>query len=345
MTKITKIAAAALLLFAGAVSAIQEVRFVSPLQSLTIPDPEVLEKVPESSSPKDGGEKEAPKAQRAMTTPRKRFLMRFREGLQAEKTAREKLALGMASIEDDASFDASGKDWVGQAMNADEKRKRKEDAFAESAHDAALAKYDAAALAKDAAGEKPQNPNKYQYVGLVDRNNKDKPVSWHARPKPKNAKWSVRMVHVNKDAIVKDLFDRGKIDIFAKYTNTGRQVQTEEKAEDGKTTITKTTNVPIVTTKYEARERSLKNLYNFSMKHFFTDSSGAYWRERRIRPGMYTDGESVYESSYRYRDGRNGMHKIGSLKQFLASSAVDSKDKEKILKSLKQAAPDVVLEL
>ena len=88
-----------------------------------------------------------------------------------------------------------------------------------------------------------------------------------------------------------------------------------------------------------------RNLFNFSPKHFFTDSSGAYWRERRLRPGMYTDGETVYEASYRYRDGRNGMHKVSTLKQFLSSSAVDRKEKEGIIKKLKEAAPDVVLEL
>mmetsp|Transcript_22460 Transcript_22460/g.53017 ORF Transcript_22460/g.53017 Transcript_22460/m.53017 type:complete len:337 (+) Transcript_22460:157-1167(+) len=336
MAKNNKIAA--LLLLVGTVSAIQDLRFASPLQSLTIPDPEVLEKVPDSSLPADS--EEVPKIQRAMCTPRKQFLKRFTQGLRAEKTAREKLALGMVSVEDEA-FDASGKDWVNRAKTADEKRRRKENAYVESAHDAAVAKYDAA-LAKST--EYPQNPNKYQFVGLVDRNNKEKPVSWHARPKPENSKWSVRLVHVNKDTIIKDLFDRGKIDIFAKYTNTGRQVETVEKGEDG-TTVTKKTNIPIVTTKYEVRERSLKNLYNFSIKHFFTDSSGAYWRERRLRPGMYTDGESVYETSYRYRDGRNGMHRVGSLQQFLASSSVDTKEKDKILKKLKEAAPDIVLEL
>ena len=88
-----------------------------------------------------------------------------------------------------------------------------------------------------------------------------------------------------------------------------------------------------------------RNLYNFSPKHFFSDSSGAYWRERRLKPGMYTDGETVFEASYRYRDGRNGMHKVSTLKQFLSSSAVPATEKESIMKKLKEAAPDVVLEL
>ena len=70
-----------------------------------------------------------------------------------------------------------------------------------------------------------------------------------------------------------------------------------------------------------------------------------YWRERRLRPGMYTDGADVYKSSYRYMDGRNGMHRVGSLLQFLSSPSIDPKDKERILRKLKEAAPDVVLEM
>jgi hypothetical protein len=60
---------------------------------------------------------------------------------------------------------------------------------------------------------------------------------------------------------------------------------------------------------------------------------------------LYTDGMTVYEASYRYRDGRNGMHKVSSLQQYLGSRAVNSKEKEGILKKLKDAEPDVVLEL
>jgi hypothetical protein len=69
-----------------------------------------------------------------------------------------------------------------------------------------------------------------------------------------------------------------------------------------------------------------------------------YWRERRLRPGMYTDGVNVYESSYRYRDGRNGMHKKSTFQQYLASKTFDKSQKEKIIKRLKQDAPDIVLE-
>jgi hypothetical protein len=70
-----------------------------------------------------------------------------------------------------------------------------------------------------------------------------------------------------------------------------------------------------------------------------------YWRERRLKPGLYTDGVSVYESSYRYSDGRNGMHRVSGFQQFLSSKAVNKEQKERITKRLKADAPDVVLEL
>jgi hypothetical protein len=70
-----------------------------------------------------------------------------------------------------------------------------------------------------------------------------------------------------------------------------------------------------------------------------------YWRERRVRPGLYTDGASVYESSYRYSDGRNGMHRVSGFQQFLASKSIKDSQKQEILKKLKKSEPDVVLEL
>lgn len=69
-----------------------------------------------------------------------------------------------------------------------------------------------------------------------------------------------------------------------------------------------------------------------------------YWRERRLRPGLYTDGNMVYEASYRYRDGRNGMHRLSSFQQFMSSKAFSQKKKSEISKRLKGDAPDVVLE-
>lgn len=69
-----------------------------------------------------------------------------------------------------------------------------------------------------------------------------------------------------------------------------------------------------------------------------------YWRERRLKPGLYTDGQTVYESSYRYTDGRNGMHRKSTLNQYLSSRTVPEKNKKRILERLDKDAPDLVLE-
>lgn len=74
------------------------------------------------------------------------------------------------------------------------------------------------------------------------------------------------------------------------------------------------------------------------------DSSGMYWRERRLPNGLYTDGNTVYEASYRYRDGRNGMHRISSLQQLLNSKSIDNKTKQILLQRLQSDTPDIVLE-
>lgn len=63
-----------------------------------------------------------------------------------------------------------------------------------------------------------------------------------------------------------------------------------------------------------------------------------------MRPGLYTDGETVYEASYRYRDGRNGMHRRTTLQKYLNSRAMDVAQKTKLLQRLKQDTPDIVLE-
>ena len=87
-----------------------------------------------------------------------------------------------------------------------------------------------------------------------------------------------------------------------------------------------------------------RTLWNFSPKHFFTDSSGMYWRERRLRPGLYTDGASVYETSYRYKDGRNGIRRSRTLSQFMQDATIDKATKSRVMKLLKRSHPDIVIE-
>lgn len=69
-----------------------------------------------------------------------------------------------------------------------------------------------------------------------------------------------------------------------------------------------------------------------------------FWRERRLRPGLYTDGDTVYEASYRYSDGRNGMHRKSSLDQYLNSPNVPDRQKKQLLDRLDKDSPDLVLE-
>jgi hypothetical protein len=111
--------------------------------------------------------------------------------------------------------------------------------------------------------------NKYQFVGVIDNKNRknsnqdqNKVITWYARPKPPQAKWSVRLVHVNQDAIIKDLFARGKIDIFAKYTNAGIPKPTTTQTTDGsdgnkpQQQQQQVSPSPVVKSRYDVRQRS-----------------------------------------------------------------------------------------
>ena len=87
-----------------------------------------------------------------------------------------------------------------------------------------------------------------------------------------------------------------------------------------------------------------RTLWNFSPKGFFTDSSGMYWRERRLASGVYTDGDQVYETSYRYSDGRNGIRKVDSLGSFLNNTQIDESTKQNVHKALAKKFPDLMIE-
>eukprot|EP00527_Entomoneis_sp_CCMP2396_P005074 CAMPEP_0198145656 /NCGR_PEP_ID=MMETSP1443-20131203/24828_1 /TAXON_ID=186043 /ORGANISM="Entomoneis sp., Strain CCMP2396" /LENGTH=320 /DNA_ID=CAMNT_0043809355 /DNA_START=55 /DNA_END=1017 /DNA_ORIENTATION=- len=295
--------------------AIRRLRIVSPLQALTIWDPEL--------SKNDSW--------------RNRFLPKFKAGLQAEVDARKEFS-AKASTESPAVQPDGSKDWAARAQAAERAKYTAQEKAAEAAYDKAVALVEMEQKQQSSllAQLHKQNPNQYQFVGVVQPSDsvsaksQKQPIVWYARKKPSNAKWSLRLLHVNKRAVVKDLFDQGHLDVFAKYRNTGK--------------VDQETGTPIISREYKIRQRSIRNLWNFSPKHFFTDSSGMYWRERRVQPGLYTDGKTVYESSYRYMDGRNGMHKYSSFQEFVKSKSVEQKRKDKIFKRLKEDAPDIVLE-
>jgi hypothetical protein len=187
-------------------------KFASPLQSLTIPDAEVKE---------------------TLKSKRQSFLSKYKSGLQAEAEKRRELALKRSQ----ELQDASGDNWAENAAGREQSRRAMEENLVERAHDEAVAKAKSGEM--KASGK---SSNNYQFVGVVNRGGKNKPITWFARPKRSDSKWSVRLVHVNRDAIIKDLFNQGKVDLFAKYKNTGR--------------LDEETQAPIVTSKYEVRERS-----------------------------------------------------------------------------------------
>lgn len=202
------------------VSAVRNLQIASPLQALTIWDPQVKDQV--------------------STTPRKRFLAKFRAGLQAEARARKEIA---AKQSQQLQLEAQTKNWAQRAAAADQQIRASEEARLEQAFDRAVAQVEEHQVPQSKAIS-AKNPNQYQFVGVVNPSSNETPITWYARKKPADAKWSVRLIHANRRAILKDLHNRGKVDIFAKYENTG---QTSEES-----------NIPVVQSQYNVRERSWK---------------------------------------------------------------------------------------
>lgn len=221
-----------LLLLLPLTAAVRNLRIASPLQTLTLWD-----KTP--------------------TTPRSRFLPRFRQGLKAEIEARQKVAQADSSSSNAAV--GGGDNWAQQAAAADRKRQTRVERAASRAFEQAFAAADAdnAAATTDAAKTTPPPPrsSKYQFVGVVNSPRQSHvdgkpPITWYARPKPTDSAWSVRLVHVNRQAVLYDLFRRGKVDVFAKYKNLqGKTVVDEEGV---------TTRQPVIKAEYTVRERSWK---------------------------------------------------------------------------------------
>lgn len=266
------------------------------------------------------------------TTPRDDFLPKFQAGLTTETKTREQLARRREMLTNDEI--SAGSDGWGKEMEERERdRSEKEEEIVDKAWDHVTAPFqktpDTSAVSSSGS--------KYQFVGVIQPPNSEKKVKWYARKRLTGSKWNVRMLHVNKDAIVRDMFTSGKVDIMGKYVNTGKSADEVKEGEQPSLR-------PLIKGEYSVKPRTPWNLWNFSPKHFFTDSSGAFWRERRLPSGLYTDGRLVYESSYRYTDGKNGMKPISKLDALLKSKAIKSDVKKNLLTRLKTGAPDIVIE-
>jgi hypothetical protein len=285
----------------------QTLKFLSPLQSFTIFPKEI-----------------------PTTSPRNEFLPKFQKGLEAEKNAREHIAKNGGLDSDEAEY--VGKGWEKRSEEREKSRAELEDKYVQNAYDEAVAKVGKAAPSKVVG-------SKYQFVGVVQPSDSEKSIKWYARKRPANSKWNVRLLHVNRDVILRDLFVNGKVDMFAKYVNTGKARDELKEGEDPSAP-----RRPLISAQYNVKKRSALNLWNFSPKHFFTDSSGAFWRERRLAPGLYTDGKLVYEQKYRYSDGKNGMKPISRLDALLRSKSIKDEVKVDLLKRLEKDTPDIVIE-
>lgn len=209
----------------SSVQAVKKLRIVSPLQTLTIHDPESKCK---------------------LQSPREKFLPKFQKALAAEKEARSKLAetsdgtigAGLAAQK------VGEKNWAERALKARRKLDLETELKIEAAFEQAMISPDETQMQQS---YQPANPNKYQFVGVVNPASAAAPISWYSRLKPKDATWSLRLVHPNRQAILKDLFDKGKIDVFGRYENTGRS----RGDNDG-------ISVPLVKRSYAVRDRSWK---------------------------------------------------------------------------------------
>jgi hypothetical protein len=199
------------------------------------------------------------------TTPnasfRSRFLAKFRAGLQAEARARQQLAESTTSTA--SSFrpgvDPNSPDWARQAAEYDRAERRAQERFVEEAYDQAVAPFQHSK--PSSSSMKSKNPNKYQFVGVINpsssqASSKLPAITWYTRPKPKQAKWTVRLVHVNRAAILKDLYDQGKIDVYARYETrqpSQSSVIGTNDQDSGSALAT-----PKVASSYLVRERSWK---------------------------------------------------------------------------------------
>mmetsp|Transcript_43184 Transcript_43184/g.43789 ORF Transcript_43184/g.43789 Transcript_43184/m.43789 type:complete len:133 (-) Transcript_43184:225-623(-) len=115
----------------------------------------------------------------------------------------------------------------------------------------------------------------------------------------------------------------------------------------------------VVPPTYWVVPRNILNLWNINPLIFFTDRSGHSQREKRVRDGIYTYGETMYQASYDYVHGRNGMKPLPHTKNEKTSKAVGelelmeslrantnalgSEEKWNVMEKLSRGEPDVVL--
>lgn len=159
-------------------------------------------------------------------SPRSKFLPRLRAGLIGERRAKEALNNELRSPFD-GNDAIEGSSWAEHSAKEEERRLKDINARMERGYDEATALYDRKLalrqekLLADNKNSEKKNEDAFQFVGVI-QNSKD--VTWYARKKPSTSKWNVRLIHVNRDAVLRDLFVKGKIDLYGGYKNRGMGV-------------------------------------------------------------------------------------------------------------------------
>lgn len=175
-----------------------------------------------------------------------------RDAIAAERRA--ELAQ-MGGPEDPSEY---GERWAEIEEAREEVRRGEDEVRVEMAYDRATSRFiqPVPKVTSSPGGEKGSGG--YQFVGIVNapdkvKKGKREKVTWYARPKPADSKWSLRLVHVDRTAIVRDMFVNGKVDVYGKYVNTGTMVV--DRDSDGKE---KPTRMPIIEGRYSVKKRSWK---------------------------------------------------------------------------------------
>jgi hypothetical protein len=203
------------------VTAVRDLQIVTPLQALTIPD---------------GGGFNATEL-----TRRQAFLERFQAGIEAEMKVLDRKNNNYGAS---TAAGSSGLDFL---MEEDKEAER---AFTTATKAVASRQETRRKLKQNGDDGRQQQ---YQFVGViqpvVESSSSSSTgagggggggpaiISWYARPKPKDARWSMRLVHVNREAVIKHLFDQGKVDIYGKY-QTVTDAATGERMVEAKYTVT-----------------------------------------------------------------------------------------------------------
>ena len=200
-------------------------KILSPIQSFTIFPKEEVSKSP---------------------TPRDEFLPKFQAGLTAETKTKEMLARRRELLSN--NNDLAGPGWEKKMEERERIQSAREEEIVEQAWDRATAPFqNKHSLAnKNSAASAP---SKYQFVGVIQPPKSEKKVKWYARKRPDGSTWNIRMLHVNKDAIIRDLFTNGKVDIMGKYVNTGESMDEVKEGE-------KPSLRPLIKGEYKVKPRS-----------------------------------------------------------------------------------------